>query len=208
LASSEIAAAIEEVHSQVRRCRKCALSRSRTHVVPGEGSLTAELMFVGEGPGAEEDQQGRPFVGTAGRLLTQLLRSIGIERENVFITNVVKCRPPGNRDPLPEEIAACNDYLLAQIALLTPKVICTLGRFAGQTLLDKAMSITREHGRPRRMSGILYVPLYHPAAALHKQDLIGALEDDFRKLGAILEQEGADLPSRAPAAGAGRKASR
>jgi DNA polymerase len=165
--------------------------------VPGEGSLTAELMFVGEGPGAEEDQQGRPFVGTAGRLLTHLLRSIGIERESVFITNVVKCRPPGNRDPLPEEIGACNDYLLAQIALITPKVICTLGRFAGQTLIEKAMSITREHGRARRMSGILYVPLYHPAAALHKQDLVGALEEDFRKLRAVLEQEGAGLPPRA-----------
>jgi DNA polymerase len=172
-------------------------------------------MFVGEGPGAEEDQQGRPFVGAAGQLLTHLLTSIGIAREDVFITNVVKCRPPGNRDPLPEEIAACNDYLLTQIALLMPRAICTLGRFAGQTLIDKAMSITREHGRPRRISGILYVPLYHPAAALHKQELIGALEDDFRKLRATLEKEGlpggprkgADLPSRGRAAGAaGRKA--
>lgn len=146
-------------------------------------------MFVGEAPGAEEDQQGRPFVGAAGRVLTQLLASIGLDRRRVFITNVVKCRPPGNRDPLPEEIAECNDYLLAQIALITPRVVCTLGRFAGQTLVDAKLSISREHGKPRRVSGILYIPLYHPAAALHQQRLIDALEDDMAKVRVVLDQE-------------------
>jgi len=197
----ELAAALEEVHDQVKGCRRCALSRSRTHAVPGEGSSTARLMFVGEGPGAEEDQQARPFVGAAGQLLTHLLTSIGVDRRDVFITNVVKCRPPGNRDPLPEEIAACHDYLLAQIALITPAVVCTLGRFAGQTLIDRGMSITREHGKPRRRSGILYVPFYHPAAALHKEGLVGALEDDFRKLRTILEQERAVVASPPPLPG-------
>ena len=146
-------------------------------------------MFVGEAPGGEEDAQGRPFVGAAGRLLTHLLKGIGIDRREVFITNVVKCRPPGNRDPLPEEIAACNDHLLTQIALIMPKVLCTLGRFASQTLIDKRLSISREHGKARRMSGILYVPLYHPAAALHQQGLIDALEADMRELRKILSQE-------------------
>jgi DNA polymerase len=146
-------------------------------------------MFVGEGPGGEEDAQGRPFVGAAGRLLTNLLRTIDVDRREVFITNVVKCRPPGNRDPLPEEIEACNEYLLTQIALIKPKIICTLGRFAGQTLIDKGLGISREHGKARRISGILYVPLYHPAAALHQQGLSGALEADFRGLRAILDKE-------------------
>jgi DNA polymerase len=146
-------------------------------------------MFVGEGPGGEEDLQGRPFVGAAGRLLTQLLKQSGLGRRQVFITNVVKCRPPGNRDPLPEEIAACNEYLLAQIALIMPKIICTLGRFAGQTLIDRKLSISREHGRPRRISGILHVPLYHPAAALHQARLIDTLEADFRALRTVLGSE-------------------
>jgi DNA polymerase len=146
-------------------------------------------MLVGEGPGEEEDRQGRPFVGAAGRLLTNLLRGIGIARQNVFITNLVKCRPPGNRDPSPEEIEACHDYLLTQIALITPKVICTLGRFAGQWLISRQLSISREHGRPRRISGILYVPIYHPAAALHQPSVIDALESDMRQLRKALDQE-------------------
>jgi DNA polymerase len=146
-------------------------------------------MFVGEAPGGDEDQQGRPFVGPAGRLLTHLLKTINLDRRQVFITNVVKCRPPGNRDPSPEEIAACNEYLLTQIALITPKVLCTLGRFAGQTLIDKRLSISREHGKPRRVSGILYLPLYHPAAALHQARLIDSLEADMRQLSRVLAQE-------------------
>ena len=186
---SDTASALGQVSAQIRSCRRCALGRTRKTAVPGEGSAAAQVMFVGEAPGAEEDQQGRPFVGAAGRVLTQLLRSIDLDRRRVFITNVVKCRPLGNRDPSPEEIAECNEYLLTQIALITPRVICTLGRFAGQTLVDKSLSISRDHGKPRRASGILYVPLYHPAAALHQQRLIDALEDDMQKLRVVLDQE-------------------
>ena len=189
MGSSDTAEALEEVHSEIRRCRRCPLSRTRTKAVPGEGAPDASIMFVGEAPGGDEDQQGRPFVGAAGRLLTHLLKTIDLDRPAVFITNVVKCRPPGNRDPSPEEIDACNDHLLAQIALITPKVICTLGRFAAQTLIDKSLSISRQHGKPRRLSGILYVPLYHPAAALHQARLIDSLEADMRQLRDILAQE-------------------
>jgi uracil-DNA glycosylase family 4 len=189
LGSSDTAEALEEVHSEIRRCRRCPLSRTRTKAVPGEGAPDASVMFVGEAPGGDEDRQGRPFVGAAGRLLTHLLKTIDLDRRAVFITNVVKCRPPGNRDPSPEEIDACNDHLLAQIALITPKVICTLGRFAAQTLIDKGLSISRQHGKPRRLSGILYVPLYHPAAALHQARLIDPLEADMRQLRDILAQE-------------------
>ncbi|UCC69689.1 MAG: uracil-DNA glycosylase [Armatimonadota bacterium] len=194
--SSDLADALQEVHSQIRRCRRCPLGRTRTKAVPGEGAPEASLMFVGEAPGGDEDQQGRPFVGPAGRLLTHLLKTIGLDRRQVFITNVVKCRPPGNRDPSPEEIAACNEYLLTQIALITPKVLCTLGRFAGQTLIDKRLSISREHGKPRRVSGILYLPLYHPAAALHQARLIDSLEADMRQLRRVLAEELATPPSK------------
>ena len=189
MGSSDTAEALQEVHSEIRRCRRCPLSRTRTTAVPGEGAPDASIMFVGEAPGGDEDRQGRPFVGAAGRLLTHLLKTIDLDRRAVFITNVVKCRPPGNRDPGPEEIDACNDHLLAQIALITPKVICTLGRFAAQTLIDNSLSISRQHGKPRRISGILYVPLYHPAAALHQARLIDPLEADMRQLRDILAQE-------------------
>jgi len=155
--------------------------------------VASRIMFVGEGPGAEEDRLGRPFVGAAGRLLTNLLGGIGIDRRHVFITNLVKCRPPGNRDPLPEEIAACHDYLVAQIALITPQVICTLGRFAAQSLIGPQLSISREHGKARRISGILHVPIYHPAAALHQASVVDALEGDMRGLRAMLDREGVEL---------------
>jgi len=157
--------------------------------VPGEGAADAAIMFIGEGPGQQEDRQGRPFVGPAGQLLNELLQGIGLRREQVFITNIVKCRPPGNRDPEPSEIGACHDYLLAQIAIIVPKIICTLGRFAAQALIDPALSITREHGKSRRLSGILYLPIYHPAAALHQARLITALESDFTQLRALLDRE-------------------
>ena len=204
MASSD-AAAVEDLHDQIRRCRRCQLSRSRTKAVPGEGSLEAAVMFVGEAPGGDEDRQGRPFIGPAGRLLTNLLRTIGIDRKDVFITNIVKCRPPDNRDPLPEEIEACNEYLLTQIALITPKVICTLGRFAGQTLVDPKLAISRDHGKATRLSGILYVPLYHPAAALHQARLIDTLESDMRRLKTILHQELADAAGSRGAGGGGAR---
>ena len=156
--------------------------------MPGEGPDDAEIMFIGEGPGASEDMQGRPFVGPAGQLLDELLAQAGLSRGAVYITNIVKCRPPKNRDPRPDEVAACRDYLNGQIALINPRVICTLGRPALQTLVDPAAAIGREHGRPRTKDGLLYVPLYHPAAALHKQDLRPALVEDMRRLGAVIDR--------------------
>ena len=195
MASSDAEDALEQVHTQIRACRLCSLSEKRHRAVPGEGAPDANVMFVGEAPGGDEDRQGRPFVGAAGRLLTEHLRKIGIDRRNVFITNVVKCNPPKNRDPLPAEIDACRDYLLSQIALISPKVICTLGRFAAQTLIDPRLSITREHGKSRRMSGILYLPIYHPAAALHQPRYIDGLESDFQALRALLDRELEDTPA-------------
>jgi len=161
----------------------------RTHAVPGEGNLEAELMFIGEGPGHDEDVQGRPFVGRAGQLLTKIIQAMTFDRKDVFITNIVKCRPPGNRDPEPSEVEACHDYLLSQIAIIEPKIVCTLGRIAAHALIDPNLSITREHAKQRRMSGILYLPLYHPAAALHQARLAEALESDFTQLRAVLDRE-------------------
>jgi uracil-DNA glycosylase len=182
---------LEEIAEQVRVCTKCALSRSRTHAVPGEGPEDTAIMFVGEGPGQREDEQGRPFVGPAGQLLNQLLLQAGLRRPDVFITNIVKCRPPGNRDPLPEEIAACREYLVGQIAVINPNVICVLGRPALHALLSPTLSISREHGVPRAIDGVTYVPLYHPAAALHQQSLAPVLVEDMRKLAPFLKRRAA-----------------
>ena len=189
MALSDAEEALEEIHAQIRVCPLCALCHSRTKAVPGEGAVDAEVMFVGEAPGQDEDRQGRPFVGAAGRVLTEHLKKIGLKRSEVFITNIVKCRPPGNRDPQPEEIAACRDYLLSQIAIINPKVICALGRFAAQSLIDPNLSISREHGKARRLSGIAYMPVFHPAAALHQPRYIDGLESDFRQLRALLAEE-------------------
>ncbi len=189
MALSDAEEALEEIHAQIRGCPLCALCRSRTKAVPGEGAIDAGVMFVGEAPGQDEDRQGRPFVGAAGRVLTEHLRKIGLTRSEVFITNIVKCRPPGNRDPQPEEIAACRDYLLSQIAIINPKVICALGRFAAQSLIDPNLSISREHGKARRLSGIAYMPVFHPAAALHQPRYIDGLESDFRQLSTLLVEE-------------------
>ncbi len=147
-------------------------------------------MFVGEAPGAAEDEQGRPFVGAAGQLLTTLLAEIGIRREEVFITNTVKCRPPGNRDPQEDEIAACHDYLLGQIALIQPKVIATLGRHAMHALISPEISISRVHGRHFFQQGIFYIPLFHPAYALHEESRRGVLRGDMRALGRLLAETG------------------
>ncbi|MBM3473689.1 MAG: uracil-DNA glycosylase [Armatimonadetes bacterium] len=178
---------LEAIAAEVRACEKCGLCKTRTHAVPGEGPADASIMFVGEGPGQKEDEQGRPFVGPAGSLLSQLLLKAGLRRPEVYITNIVKCRPPGNREPLPEEVAACRDFLTRQIAALQPKVICTLGRPASQTLIDPTLSISREHGVARTIGGITYVPLYHPAAALHQQPLQPVLVEDMRRLGPFLK---------------------
>ena len=181
---------LDELRRQIRACTRCGLSTGRTNAVPGEGPDNAPIMLVGEGPGQQEDRFGRPFVGPAGQFLNELLEHAGLTREEVFITNIVKCRPPGNRSPKPEEIAACNDYLIGQIASISPKVICTLGSPALRTLIDNRASISRVHGQPRKMSGILYVPLYHPAAALHKQALRDTIIADMQRLRTILAEKG------------------
>ena len=178
---------LTDLAAEVSVCTKCILSKSRVKAVPGDGPENAAIMFVGEGPGFHENQQGRPFVGPAGQFLEELLESIGMQRDQVFITNVVKCRPPGNRDPLPEEIEACRPYLDRQIALIKPKVIVTLGRFSMARAFPNA-KISQIHGQPRKVEGIVYVPMYHPAAALHQPSLRKTVEEDFKKLPQILAE--------------------
>lgn len=201
LSTSEREELLEWTASLIMACPRCRLSQSRRNAVPGEGSSTAELMLVGEGPGTAEDVQGRPFVGTSGRLLTEMLAEIGIRREEVFITNVVKCRPPNNREPQEDEIAACNDYLLGQIAAIQPKVIATLGKHAGQALIDPELSISRVHGRPFMKEGIFFVPLFHPAYALYNQAQRTVLQEDMRALGELLIKQGVKLSRRQVKAG-------
>jgi DNA polymerase len=180
-------AALDAIAADVRICPKCELARTRTHAVPGEGPANARVMLIGEAPGWHEDQQGRPFVGNAGKFLNELLAKAGLKREDVFITNVVKCRPPGNRDPLPDEIAACAPYLDRQIAAIDPDVIITLGRFSmGRWFPGERIS--KIHGQPKREGRRLIVPMYHPAAALHQAALRGAIEDDFAKLPKFLAE--------------------
>lgn len=162
-------------------CPKCELARTRTKAVPGESNPNARVMLIGEGPGWHEDQQGRPFVGNAGKFLNELLALAGLQREDVFITNVVKCRPPGNRDPLPDEIAACAPYLDRQIAAIDPDVVVTLGRYSMARWFP-GEKISKIHGQPRKDGRRLIVPMYHPAAALHQGALKAVIQEDFTKL--------------------------
>ena len=179
-------AILAQIADEVRGCTRCALANRRTLAVPGEGNVRSDVLLVGEGPGAREDATGRPFVGPAGQLLTELLRWIGWEREDVFITNIVKCRPPGNRDPEPDEAAACADYLERQERALDPAVVVTLGRHSLQRYLPGAR-IGAVHGRLRRSySGQHVFPMYHPAAALHQASLRETLFRDMRGLPAAL----------------------
>ena len=178
---------LQTVAQEILVCTKCLLHRGRTKAVPGEGSGDAAIMFIGEGPGFHEDQQGRPFVGAAGRFLEELLESISLSREKVFITNVIKCRPPGNRDPLPEEMESCRSFLDQQIELIRPKLIVTLGRFSMARAFPRAR-ISRIHGQPRKIDGIIYYPMYHPAAALHQPSLRRTIEDDMKRLPDVLDQ--------------------
>ncbi len=178
---------LNEIAAQVRQCEKCALYHSRKNGVPGEGSARAELMFIGEGPGFYENEQGRPFVGQAGKFLDELLVEAGYPREQVFIANVVKCRPPGNRDPLPDELTACAVYLDRQIEVINPQVIVTLGRISMGKYLPGAR-ISEVHGKPVWVRERLIVPMYHPAAALHQPSLKGTLIEDFKRLPAVIEQ--------------------
>jgi uracil-DNA glycosylase family 4 len=172
---------LQEIAEKVTGCKNCDLYHSREKGVPGEGPSDADIMLIGEGPGFHENMQGRPFVGAAGDLLVELLGSIGMKREQVFITNVVKCRPPGNRDPSPEELKACSPYLDQQLQVINPKVIVTLGRFSMARFIPHA-KISEIHGNATLVNGRLVVPFYHPAAALHRPSLRSTIEEDFSKL--------------------------
>jgi DNA polymerase len=172
---------LDQVASEVRVCPLCELARSRTNAVPGEGNPDARVMLIGEGPGFYEDKEGKPFVGASGKFLTELLENAGLKREDVFITNVVKCRPPGNRDPLPDEIQACAPYLERQITLIDPDVIVTLGRFSMGRFFP-GEKISKIHGQPKTVGNRLVVPMYHPAAALHQGALKATIQEDFDKL--------------------------
>jgi uracil-DNA glycosylase family 4 len=178
---------LERVAQEVSVCTQCMLHHSRKQAVPGEGPANAEIMFIGEGPGFHENEQGRPFVGAAGKFLEELLALIHMKRTQVFITNVVKCRPPGNRDPLPEELSACRPYLERQIQAINPKVIVTLGRFSMANFLPNA-KISSIHGQAIRVGGRLVIAMYHPAAALHQQSLKSTLEQDFARLPELIAQ--------------------
>ena len=193
LSASERGELLDWMAELIKVCPRCRLSQSRRNAVPGEGSPQAALMFVGEAPGAAEDSQGRPFVGASGKFLTHMLGEIGIKREDVFITNIVKCRPPENREPKQDEIDACSDYLLGQIATIQPKVIATLGKHSSQALIDPELKISAVHGQPFFKDGIYYVPLFHPAYALYNQSQREVLLEDMRKLGKLLVKSGVEL---------------
>jgi uracil-DNA glycosylase family 4 len=197
VAATELAAFAGEVAG----CTKCRLAEGRTQVVFGVGDPGADLMFVGEAPGFHEDQQGKPFVGQAGKLLDKLLAGIGLERDQVYVANVLKCRPPGNRDPQPDEIEACEGHLFRQISMIEPKVVATLGNFATKLLSGKPTGITRVHGAEQEATlggrSVLLYPLYHPAAALYTPAMLKVLEADFARLPELLGRT-AEEPEPAP----------
>jgi uracil-DNA glycosylase len=176
-----------DVEEQIRGCTMCELHRTRTNAVPGDGARSADLLFIGEAPGFHEDRNGVPFIGAAGKFLDEMLESINLDRSSVYITNVVKCRPPGNRDPLPDELAACSVYIDKQIELIDPKVIVTLGRFSMARWFPKDR-ISRIHGKPKRFGKVVVVPMYHPAAALHQSSLRATIEADMKRLPQILAE--------------------
>ena len=202
-ATDDTIRALEDLRREVETCGRCVLHETRTKSVFGEGDPGAELMFVGEAPGYHEDQQGRPFVGAAGKLLEELLASIGLTRQQVYIANVLKSRPPNNRDPRPEEIEACQPYLWRQIELIRPKVICTLGNFSTKLLSGDQTGITRVHGRPRQLniSGVdLYLyPIFHPAAALYTPAMLATLREDIARLPELLAHAGGAESAATPA---------
>jgi DNA polymerase len=188
---------LTQIAKEVAVCEKCALYHSRKNAVPGEGPANAEIMFIGEGPGFHENEQGRPFVGAAGQFLDELLAQAGLKRSDVWIGNVVKCRPPGNRDPLPEELAACNEYLERQIAAINPKIIITLGRYSMGKFVPGA-KISSIHGQMRRIGERFVIAMFHPAAALHQASLKPSILKDFAQLPRLLEQARSALKHAAP----------
>jgi uracil-DNA glycosylase family 4 len=179
---------LQDFYEQIKNCQNCALAASRTQVVFGDGNPHAEIMFVGEAPGFHEDRLGKPFVGAAGKLLDQLLGQIGIERRDIYIANVIKCRPPQNRNPRAEEIESCKPYLLKQIELIRPKIICTLGNFSTQLLLGHKVGITKVRGQAFDQGSYVVVPMLHPAAALHRESMLEGVKGDFQNLRKILDQ--------------------
>lgn len=183
---------LNQLKKQVERCRKCPLWRTRNKVVFGEGNPDSEIMFVGEAAGMQEDLQGRPFVGAAGKFLNEMLALIHFKRKNIYISNILKCRPPGNRDPLPDEVEACWPYLVEQIKIIKPKLIITLGRHALERFIP-GLGISRVHGQPKRreipeLGKFIFYPLYHPAAALYRGNLKETLVEDFKKIPKVLEK--------------------
>lgn len=177
--------ALSQLYQEIEHCQDCELAKHRTRVVPGEGAENASLFFIGEAPGWHEDQQGRPFVGPAGQFLEQLLASISLKREQVYIANVIKCRPPGNRDPLPGEIQSCQKWLDHQIELVRPKMIITLGRYSLARYFP-GESISKVHGKAKKQDNVIYYAMYHPAAALHQGSLRKIIEADMHQIPDIL----------------------
>ena len=185
-------AKLEQLQQEASGCTRCRLAEGRTQVVFGVGNPDAELMFVGEAPGFHEDKQGFPFVGQAGKLLDKLLAGIGLTRSDVYVANVLKCRPPGNRDPQPDEIELCEGYLFRQIESIEPKLVATLGNFATKLLSGKQLGITRVHGQQQEVTlggrSVLLYPLYHPAAALYTPKMLEVLEEDFRRIPGLISR--------------------
>ena len=179
--------ALSELYQEIALCQQCEIAKYRTKVVPGEGAEDADIMFIGEAPGWHEDQQGRPFVGPAGLYLDELLASINLKREQVYIANVIKCRPQGNRDPLPSEIQHCRQWLTRQIEIICPKMIVTLGRYS-MVMFFSGKSISRIHGTAQKRDNVIYYAMYHPAAALHQQSLRRVIEEDMLKIPTLLAQ--------------------
>jgi len=179
--------ALSELYEEIARCRQCEIAKYRTKVVPGEGAEDADIMFIGEAPGWHEDQQGRPFVGPAGLYLDELLASINLRREQVYIANVIKCRPPTNRDPLPSEIHNCRKWLDRQIELIHPRMIVTLGRYS-MAMFFSGKSISKIHGTAQKRDNVIYYAMYHPAAALHQQRLRQVIEADMLKIPSLLTE--------------------
>jgi len=177
--------ALTDLYEDIAPCQQCTLSKTRTTVVPGEGAENADIVFIGEAPGWHEDKQGRPFVGPAGKFLDDLLGLIGLKRSDVYIANIIKCRPPNNRDPLPPEIGACKKWLDRQLEIIRPKMIVTLGRYSMARYFPGQV-ISKIHGTSKKEDGIIYFAMYHPAAALHQQKLRQVIEDDMRKIPQVL----------------------
>jgi DNA polymerase len=195
-------AALRAYAEETAGCTRCPLAATRTQVVFGSGNPDADLLFVGEAPGFHEDQHGVPFVGQAGKLLDRLLAGIGLERSDIFVANVLKCRPPQNRDPQPEEIASCEPHLFRQIELIQPKLVATLGNFATKLLSGKPVGITRVHGQEQQVmlggNAVVLYPLYHPAAALYTPSMLRVLEDDFARIPGLIERSAAATPIAPP----------